>query len=141
MADVDINIVAVIAATAVNMIVGATWYAKGVFGASWQKLVGLSNKDLAEGDKVSPMIAMLVMAIVQVLILLHFVTYTSSFYPDYSNVSVGLLTGVLAWLGFVLPALAGAYMLAGRRKKLLAIDATYSLVVLVINGILLAVIR
>lgn len=138
MPSVDINWLAVLAATAVNMFVGFVWYAKPVFGALWQKLVGLTDKDIEKADKVTPMVAMVVLAFVQVFVLLHFVSYTAYFYPENSNLSVGLLTGAWAWLGFVLPALGGAYMFAQRRKKLLAIDTAYSLVVVLINGVILA---
>lgn len=137
MPQVDINTVPLLLATVVNMAVGYVWYSKGVFGATWQKLVGLSDKDLQKGGA-SPMIAMTLLAFVQAFALLHFVTYAAYFYPDYSNLSVGVFTGAWAWVGFVLPAIGGAYMFALRRKKLLAIDTLYCLTVLVINGVLLA---
>jgi hypothetical protein len=139
MPEVDINIVALLAATVVNMVVGYIWYSKAVFGSAWQKLVGLSDKDIREGDQVTPMVAMVVLAFVQAFILLHFVTYAGYFYADYSDVSVGLLTGGWAWIGFVLPAVAGNYLFARRRKKLLAIDSLYTLAVLLINGVILSV--
>jgi len=141
MPTVDINIVALLAATAVNMVVGYIWYSKSVLGTAWQKLVGLSDKDIKNADQVTPMVAMVILAFLQAFVLLHFVTYAAYFYPDYSDVSVGLITGVWAWLGFVLPAVGGAYLFAQRRKKLLAIDTLYTLTVLGINGILLAVLR
>ncbi len=137
MPDVNVNIWALLAATAVNMGVGYVWYSKGVFGATWQKLVGLSDKDLKNASQ-TPMIAMTILAFIQAFVLLHFVTYAATFYPDYSDMSVGFITGVWAWVGFVLPGVGGAYLFAMRRKKLLAIDTLYTLTVLVINGILLA---
>lgn len=139
MPEVDINLVALLVAAFVNMFVGYIWYSKGVFGSAWQKLVGLSERDIREGDQVTPMVAMVVLAVVQAFILLHFVTYVAYFYPDYSAVSVGLLTGVWAWVGFVLPAVGGNYLFARRRKKLLAIDSLYTLTVLLINGVILSV--
>lgn len=140
MPTVDVNIVSLLAATAVSMVVGAIWYGP-LFAKTWQKLVGLSDKDLEKADKVTPMVAMVVLAFLQAYVLLHFVTYASYFYLDYSAASVGLITGVWVWLGFVLPVVAGAYMFAQRRKKLLAIDTLYSLVVLLINGVILSVMR
>lgn len=138
MPTVDINIIALLLATAINMAVGYVWYSKRLFGAAWQKLVGLSDKQIEEGDQATPMAATVILAFLQAFILLHFVTYAAYFYPDYSNASVGFMTGMWAWLGFVLPAVGCAYLFARRRKKLLAIDTLYALVVLMINGILLA---
>lgn len=140
MPNVDINIIALLAATVVNMVVGYIWYSKGVFGTTWQKLVGLSDKDLKNAST-TPMVAMTVLAFIQAYVLAHFVAYVASYYPDYSNAYVGFKTGLLLWVGIVLPAVGGAYMFAMRRKKLLAIDTLYTLVVLVINGILLASLR
>lgn len=141
MPNVDINLGALAAAVVVNMIVGFVWYGQMMFAKTWQKLVGLSDKDIAKADKVTPMVVMVVLALVEAFVLLHFVTYTAFFYPEYSEFSVGLITGAWAWVGFVLPALGGAYMFAQRRKKLLAIDSLYSFIVLVANGILLSVWR
>lgn len=141
MPSVDVNVVALLVATAVNMFVGFVWYAKPVFGNVWQKLVGLSDKDMAKTDKVTPMVAMLVLAFVEMYVLLHFVTYAGFFYPDYTNVTIGLMTGFWVWVGFVLPAMGGSYLFAQRRKKLLAIDTLYHLVVLLANGVLLSVWR
>lgn len=140
MPTVDINLIALLAATAVNMVVGSIWYGP-LFAKTWQKLVGLTDKDLEKADKVTPMVAMVILAFIQAFVLLHFVTYAGYFYPDYSDVTVGLITGAWSWVGFILPAIAGAYMFAQRRKKLLAIDATYCLVVLLINGVVLSVLR
>lgn len=137
---VDVSVIALLLATAVNMVVGSVWYGP-LFGKSWQRLVGLSDKDMAKADKVTPMVAMVLLAFVQAFVLLHFVSYAKFFYPEYTDVAVGVLTGAWAWLGLVLPALGGAYMFAQRRKKLLIVDTGYSLVVLLINGVLLSIMQ
>lgn len=136
---VDINPLAVLAAVAATMAVGFVWYGSALFGKTWQKLVGLSDKDIKESNTVTPLVTMLLLAVVEVFVLLHFVTYAQFFYPEYSRLSIGILTALWAWSGFVAPAMVGAYMFARRRKKLLAIDAGYQLVVIVISAILLSV--
>lgn len=136
---IDINFLALLAAVAINMAVGYIWYGPNLFGKTWQKLVGLSDKDIKQSDTVTPMVAMLLLAIVEVFVLLHFIKYTQFFYPEYGDLSIGILTGLWAWAGFVAPAMVGSYMFARRRKKLLAIDAGYQLVVIVLAAIVLSV--
>ncbi len=139
MPSVHINVAALLVAVAINMVVGFVWYAKPVLGKTWQKLVGLSDSDMKNASRVSPMVAMLLLAFVEIFVLKHFISYTAYYYPTYSDVSVGLLTGAWAWLGFVFPVMAGSYMFAQRRKKLLAIDSGYQLVVLLAAGVVLSV--
>lgn len=139
MSTIEYNLLAIIAAVAVNMIMGFLWYAKPVFGEMWQKLVGLTDKDIKQSDTTSPMVIMLLLAVLQVIVLVHFVAFVANYYPSMTQIMVGLYTGAWAWCGFVLPVMGGAYIFAQRRKKLLAIDATFSLVVLLINGVLLSV--
>jgi len=139
MPSVNINLVALAAAVVFNMLLGYIWYSKPVFGKMWQKLVGLSDKDMDGADKVTPMVAMLILAIVEIFVLNHFVAYSAYFYPGYSDVSVGLLTGLWIWVGFVFPVMASNYMFAQRRKKLVLIDSGYQLVVLLVAGVILSV--
>lgn len=136
MATVDINYTAIAIAVVVNMVIGYIWYSPQLFGKAWMKMNGLSQKDMKTG-RAAPMLAMLVLAILQAFVLKHFAVYTASYYPTYSATSVGFLTGVWGWLGFVLPAMGASYMFAGRRKKLLLIDSGYYIVALPIMGMIL----
>lgn len=136
MPSVEINWLALIAATVVNMIVGFVWYSPALFAKPWAKLTGRKMDEMGDGAK--GYIITTVGAFVQAFILLHFVSYAAHFYPTYSEVSVGLLTAVWAWLGFVAIPQGVNMVFAGTRKKLWAINTGYFLVVLAINGILLA---
>lgn len=133
---VDINWLALVAAVAVNMVVGFIWYSPPLFAKPWAALVGRKMEEMGDGTR--GYIVTIIGAFLQAYILLHFVTYARAFYPTYSNVEVGLLTAVWAWLGFTLvPQLVNA-VFAGTRKKLVGINTGYFLVVFLINGVLLA---
>ena len=133
---VDVNWLALLAAVVVNMVVGFVWYSKALFAKDWSKLVGRKMEEMGDGTK--GYIITTVGAFLQAYILLHFVTYARTFYPTYTNLEVGLLTGVWAWLGFTfVPQLVNT-VFANSRKKLLAINSGYFLVVFIINGVLLA---
>ncbi len=137
MPNVDINVTALIIAVVVNMIIGFVWYAPQVFGNAWMKMNGISKKDMKSGRLV-PILAMLVLAIVQAVVLKHFIVYAQHYNTGYSTTEAGFLTGLWAWVGFVAPVMGASYMFAGRRKKLLAIDTGYYLVALPLMGMILS---
>lgn len=136
MGTVDYQWWAILVAVIVNMGIGALWYSPAIFGRAWQRFLGKSTSEIAT-NKTAYFYA-LIMAFVQVFVLKHFVVYAATFYPEYSNVQIGLFTGMWVWLGFVATTMGLAYIFAGRRKKLLLIDAGYYLAVLAINGVILA---
>ncbi len=137
METVDVQWMALLVAVIINMVVGAIWYSPVMFGKAWQKFIGKTDKQLSETAKGAYIYAV-VMALVQSFVLKHFVTYATVFYPSYSNLEIGLFTGAWIWIGFVATSVGLSYIFAARRKKLLLIDAGYHLVVLMINGALLA---
>lgn len=137
MPTVDINWLAIVAAVVVNMIVGFIWYSPALFAKPWAKLTGRKMEEM--GDGTQGYILTTIGAFLQAFILLHFVTYAAYFYTDYSATSVGVITAVWAWLGFVAIPQGVNTIFAGTRKKLWAINTGYFLVVLLINGVLLSV--
>lgn len=136
MPSVDINWWAILVAVAVNMVVGFIWYSPALFAKSWAKFTGKKMDEM--GDGTQGYILTTIGAFVQAFILTHFVAYAAYFYPTYSDVSVGIITALWAWLGFVAIPQGVNTIFEGRRKKLWAINTGYFLVVLLINGIILA---
>ncbi len=131
MPSVDINVLAVIVAAVVNMVVGAVWYSRSVFGKEWMKLTGRKLDEMGGGGTGYAVAA--VCALVQSWILAHFVTYAGS-----DTFWKGLVTGFWVWLGFVATVAAVHLVFEGRSWMLWKINAGYFLVVLLINGGLLA---
>ena len=136
MPSVDLNWWAILVCVAVNMAVGAIWYSPAMFAKEWAKLVGRKMNEMGNGTQ--GYILTTIGAFVQTFILAHFVVYAAYFYPERSNVTVGLLTAAWAWLGFVAIPQGVNQVFAQTRKKLLAINSGYFLVVLLINGVILA---
>ncbi len=126
-------VVAVIAA----MIIGSIWYGP-LFGNKWMKLVGLKR---GQSSPLAPMLIMLGLSIIQALILAHFIGYVSYFYPDMSNVSIGLLTGLWAFVGFVLPVLVSNAIFAKGSMTLLKINLGNQLITLLVIGVILATVH
>lgn len=134
--DVSISWPAIAAGVIAAMVIGSVWYGP-LFGERWMKLVKLTKKD-TENNWQKPMAAMLLLSIVQSFVLAHFINYAAYFYPDFSDWKVGVITGFWAWVGFVLPVLAGNYMFARRSMELLKIDLGNYFVTLLAVGAIIA---
>lgn len=133
MPNVDINYAAVVLAAVVNMIVGAAWYSPALFGKQWSKLMGRSMEEMRSRAGMGYGITA-VAALAQGYILAHFVQYVGS-----TTASEGAQTGFWLWVGFVAVTMAVNTVFAGSSWKLWRINAGYFLVVLLLNGALLAV--
>jgi hypothetical protein len=136
MQSVDVNWWAILVAVVVNMIVGFIWYSPALFAKPWAKLTGRKMDEMGDGNQ--GYVLTTLGSLVQAFILTYFVAYAIYFYPSKSETSVGLMTAFLAWLGFVAVPQGVNTIFEGRRKKLWAINTGYFLVVLLINGVILA---
>lgn len=132
MPQVDVNWTAVLVATVVNMVVGALWYSKTLYGKDWAKLTGRKLEDMSKNAGPSYLITTLG-ALVQAYILFHFVIFAGA-----KTAVEGAITGLWLWIGFVAITQGVNTVFENSRKKLWAINTGYFLVVLLINGALLA---
>lgn len=131
MPNVDINLLAVLVAALINMAVGMVWYSKDVFGREWAKVSGRKLEDMSGGGMGYGVAT--VAAIIQSFILAHFVQYAGA-----GTFWRGLVAGFWLWVGFVATVTAVNLVFEGRSWTLWKINAGYFLVVLLINGGLLA---
>ncbi|HSX41671.1 MAG TPA: DUF1761 domain-containing protein [Candidatus Saccharimonadales bacterium] len=128
----DVSIWAVIVAAAINMVVGYLWYSKALFAEAWSKAVGKKMEDMSGGGQGYALTT--VGALVQAWILGLLVHWRGA-----DSLWLGAKVGFLVWLGFVATTYATSYIFESRPKKLYYINVGYFLVVLVINGALLAI--
>ena len=131
MPEVDINLWAVLIAALFSIVLGSLWYSKRFFGKEWAKIVGRKIEDMSGGGK--GYAVAIVGALLQAYILAHFVQYTGA-----TSIWEGLVTGFWLWLGFVAVVAAVHLVFEGRSWALWRINTGYFLVVLLVNGALLA---
>jgi hypothetical protein len=134
MPSVDINWIAVIVAAVVNMVVGALWYSPQLFGKQWAKVLGKKVSDMGSAN--TGYAVTTIGALIQAWVLVHFVRYAGAL-----TFIKGAMVGFWLWLAFVAIVMATNIVFEGRSWKLWQINAGYFLVILVINGGLLAVWR
>src|SRR5581483_6064355 len=131
MPSLSVNWWAVIVAAIINMGVGSLWYSKSLYGKQWAKLTGRKLDDMSGGGMGYGVAA--IGALIQSLVLAHFDVYAGS-----STFWEGLVTGFWLWVAFVGVVAAVNTVFEGRSWNLWKINAGYFLVVLLINGGLLA---
>jgi hypothetical protein len=71
----------------------------------------------------------------------HFIAYSGYFYPDYSGVTTGLLTGLWAFVGFVIPLLVSNTIFSKGSTELLKINLGNQLVTLLVIGAILGAVN
>ena len=141
---IPINWWAIIVTAIISFARGNLWYGP-LFGRAWLKLSMNMTMEEAKANMtpeikkkmVRSMILVVVGAIITNFILLHNITFGST-YLNISGVAAGLQAGFWNWLGFVAPVTLGAVLWENKPWKYWFILAGYYLVVLLINGVILA---
>jgi hypothetical protein len=132
MAAVTVNWLAIIVAAIVRFGIGAGWYT-ALFGQRWRQLQGVpegaSTAGMAQG-----MAAGFIGDLVMAYVLARFVGHYGAV-----NLWDGIVVGFLAWLGFVATIMAGSIFYEKKPTELVAINAGYQLVTILVMGVILAV--
>ena len=116
-----INYLAVIAAAAAAIAIGALWYSPAVFGGIWLKLSGASPETVAAGAAKAYAWAFAV-ALVTAFLLALVIDWTGA-----GSWRCGLLIGIVAWLGFSATTRAYGVIFAARPMPLFFLDTGYDL--------------
>lgn len=130
--DVEINYIAVLLAAVSTMVVGSIWYAKPVFGETWQKLVKLDEKKM-QANAMKAMSLSFLASLVTAYVLAH-VTYLSHSYFDNSFLQDALTTAFWVWLGFTAARMLTHDLFEGRPGKLTVMNLAHELVTLLVMG-------
>lgn len=129
----DLNWWAVLAAVAVNVLVGFAWYSKGLFGTRWMQLIGKTEADLQtnQGAAMGPMP---VLAALGAFILANVIAWAGA-----QSVLDGILVACWVWLGLYAAPVLMQTLFERRPMALFWIEAGYTLVTLAIAGGIFAV--
>lgn len=133
--EVQVNWLAVILATASSMVVGSVWYAKPVFGRTWMKLVGKSDKDLGQGAGQAIGLTVVV-SFVTAYVLAH-VAYLSHNFFGNSFLQDSLTTAFWLWLGLTAARFITHDVFERRPAKLTLLNIGHELVTLLVMGLVI----
>jgi hypothetical protein len=119
---------AIIVAAVVKFLIGWAWYAPPVLGKRWAELSGQKM----DGD-MSAMAPAMVVQLVGDLVMAYILARFIVGYGDPSLVG-GAIVGFMAWLGFVATLMAASMFYEKKPGELIAINAGYQLVGIVVMG-------
>lgn len=135
---IQVNLIAVLVASAISMGIGMYWFSKKGFGKQWIKLSGFSQKEFKEAHEKKNMGVIMFFASIALLatnlILANILKLTGT-----ADLLSGAQLGLLLWFGLVAPVQLGMVLWEGKPFKLYLIITLHELVSLVIAGALLAV--
>ena len=94
----EINIWAVLLATASSMVVGSIWYTRAVFGRYWMKAVGHTDESMT-GSGTGAIIITVIVSFITASVLAGAAAIAQSFYGG-NFLANTLLTGLILWAGF-----------------------------------------
>lgn len=131
---IPVNYVTVLVCTVIFMIIGMLWYSKALFGDTWMKLLGKKKEDINKKEAPKMYLITFVAAFIMNLVLAHIIWYAKVI----GSPLLGAKTGFYAWIGFVATTTKINAMFEGKPFNLVAINAGYFLVTLLISGAILA---
>jgi Protein of unknown function (DUF1761) len=135
--EAQVNLIGVLLATLSSMVIGSVWYAKPVFGNTWMKLVGLTDKDFKE-MKWTPMVAMVLRAVTAAYALAYLAFVANSFYGNsflQDSLKLGVMVSVL-----VVPTMIMHDLFEGRRRKLSLINGAHEFVTIMVMALVIGLV-
>jgi hypothetical protein len=127
-----INVWAVIAVWLVNVVVGSLWYSPAGFGKRWSKLSGVDIMKLPKDEANRAILFVALSAVVQAVTLGLVLNSLGV-----SNALEGLKVTLVLWLGLTAATTIGTNFYARKSWGFWWLNASYFLVVMAINGLIL----
>ena len=129
-----LNIFAIIVAWLISIGVGSFWYSPAGFGKLWSKLSGVDMMKMPKDLANKAIASVAVSSLIQVVALAIAV---KSFGSD--TVLSGLVVGLFLWAGFTAATTVGNNLYSRLSWKFWWLNASFFLVVMPINAILLSI--
>jgi hypothetical protein len=133
--EVQINYLAILLAAISSMVVGAVWYAKGVFGKQWMKLAKVDEARTKDWSPFALLVAF-VSSLIMAFVLAHIV-FLSNYYYKGSFLEDSLMTGLWIWIGFQGFRIVMHDSFEGRRKKLSIINMGNELATIMVMALII----
>ena len=129
----EVNLVAVVLAMVASMVVGMIWYSKGVFGAQWMKLVGMTD-DKAKKGAGKAIASTVVVSLITAYVLAHVTYLSDQFFTENTFLMNAINTAFWMWLGFVVTRMVTHDAFEQRPAKLTAMNSVHELITFLAMG-------
>ena len=130
-----INVWAVIVTWLISVIIGAWWYSPAGFGKKWTKLTGVDHMKMPVKQANRTIMFIALAALVQVLVLAVVINSV-----DARTAQEGLVVGFVLWVCLA-ASTVGHTLYSQLSWRLLWLNSSYFLFVMLINAVLFAVWR
>lgn len=130
MQELNINVLAVIAAAFSTFAIGGLWYSPALFGKAWLRELGEDASFLETGNIKLIFGGAFALALIMAFNLAGFVT-------GYEDWTWGLIGGALAGIGWVATSLGVIYLFERRSMTLFLINAGYLVVAFLVMGLII----
>ena len=131
----EINIWAVLLATASSMVVGIIWYARKVFGNWWVKTARVSDEQMTSKSPY-PIIATILVSFITASVLAGAAAIAQNFYGGNFLVNT-LLTALILWGGFTAARVITHDAFEGRPKLLTVLTISHELVTVLVMALII----
>ena len=131
-----LNYLAIVVAWLVNCAVGAYWYSPTGFGKQWAKLSGVDHMAMPENEATKTLGFIILSAAVQAVVLAVLINSL-----NITDATSGVLVGLMLWAGFIAATTVGNTLYQRLGWKFWWLNASYFLVVMLINSVLLTIWR
>ncbi len=131
----EINLWAVLLATASTMLVGSIWYSPRVLGARWMALAAIDRDRVASRGAI-PIVVTVVVSFVTAWVLAGATWIAHSFY-DGAFLTDALLTGVFLWAGFTAARMVTHDAFEARPTVLTVMNIAHELVTVLVMSLII----
>ena len=131
----DINIWAVLLATASTLVVGSLWYSKRAFGTHWTRAARIDEAAATERG-FWPIVVTVLVSLVTAWVLAGAISIAHEFY-DGTFLVDALVTGVLLWAGFTGARVVTHDTFEGRPAGLTAVTLGHELVTVLVMSLII----
>jgi hypothetical protein len=131
----EVNIWAVLLATASSMVIGSIWYAKAVFGRYWMKAVGHTEESMRSGGT-GAIIVTVIVSFITAWVLAGAAAIAQNFYGG-NFLANTLLTGLILWAGFTAARMITHDAFDRRPWGLTALNLAHELVTILVMALII----
>jgi hypothetical protein len=138
---IEINYLGVLLAAAGSMLVGAVWYAPGVFGKSWAQLARVDMSRPVVGTQMARLlITVFLGSLVTAYVLAHLSFLTNQFFRN-SFIQDAMMTAFWVWIGLVSLRIFTHDLFEGRRRKLTFITIGSEFATFMVMGLVIGIFK
>lgn len=129
-----LNYLAIIVAWVISVVVGAFWYSPAGFGKLWSKLSGVDMMKTPKKEANRAIIFVSVSSLLQAFALALVLNSLGV-----NSISEGVIAALVLWFGFVAITTIGNTLYQRQSLEFWWLNASFFLVVMLVNGIILSV--